>query len=340
MIMGRKNELLCSKCRKRVSYKIFKRPVKVQIKEMELEYEEYYGICDNCKSELFVPGVTDQNEERIEELYRKRKNLITISEIKKILNKYNIEKRPLSKLLGMGELTITRYMDGQLPSKKYSDYLYEILNDEQKMKSIVKKNHTIVSNKTIYKVNDAIKKCEEEKKCETIAEKIALYIIDSNRGITNLFLQKILYYIKAIGKLLVEYPIITDECEAWRFGPVFPNIYEKYKNFGKQEIILDLPVDYAKNLLTKEEKQVTDFVLNTFGIYNIWFLKDLTHMEEPWLSARNGIDEEAASNNPIDDNLIDDYFEKINKKYNLKNAEGIDQYIHDMREKMSRSANC
>ena len=36
----------------------------------------------------------------------------------------------------------------------------------------------------------------------------------------------------------------------------------------------------------------------------------------------------------------DDYFEKINKKYNLKNAEGIDQYIHDMREKMSRSANC
>ena len=150
MIMGRKNELLCSKCRKRVSYKIFKRPVKVKIKDMELEYEEYYGICDNCKSELFVPGVTDQNEERIEELYRKRKNLITISEIKKILNKYNIEKRPLSKLLGMGELTITRYMDGQLPSKKYSDYLYEILNDEQKMKSIVKKNHTIVSNKTIY----------------------------------------------------------------------------------------------------------------------------------------------------------------------------------------------
>ena len=56
MIMGRKNELLCSKCRKRVSYKIFKRPVKVKIKDMELEYEEYYGICDNCKSELFVPG--------------------------------------------------------------------------------------------------------------------------------------------------------------------------------------------------------------------------------------------------------------------------------------------
>ena len=292
------------------------------------------------KYKVFVELGLQTSNDSTGSLINRGYNSSKFTEAVSILNKYNIEKRPLSKLLGMGELTITRYMDGQLPSKKYSDYLYEILNDEQKMKSIVKKNHTIVSNKTIYKVNDAIKKCEEEKKCETIAEKIALYIIDSNRGITNLFLQKILYYIKAIGKLLVEYPIITDECEAWRFGPVFPNIYEKYKNFGKQEIILDLPVDYAKNLLTKEEKQVTDFVLNTFGIYNIWFLKDLTHMEEPWLSARNGIDEEAASNNPIDDNLIDDYFEKINKKYNLKNAEGIDQYIHDMREKMSRSANC
>ena len=333
MIMG-SNELLCSKCRRRVSYKIFKHPAKVKIKDMELEYEEYYGICDNCKSELFVPGVTDQNEERIEELYRKRKNLITIPEINKILNKYNVEKRPLSKLLGMGELTITRYLDGQLPSKKYSDYLYEILNDEQKMKNIVEKNHDLVSDKTIYKINNAIEKCEEEKKCETPAEKIALYIIDSNREITNLFLQKILYYIKAIGKLLVKHPIITDECEAWRFGPVFPTIYEKYKSFGKQEIALDLPDDYTKKLLTKEEKQVTDFVLNTFGIYNVWFLKDLTHAEEPWISARNGIAEGEASNNLIDDNLIDNYFEEVNKKYNLREAEGIDNYIHDMREKM------
>ena len=77
--------------------------LKVKIKDMELEYEEYYGICDNCKSELFVPGVTDQNEERIEELYRKRKNLITISEIKKILNKYNIEKRKLYRNITPGQ---------------------------------------------------------------------------------------------------------------------------------------------------------------------------------------------------------------------------------------------
>lgn len=134
-----KKELLCSKCRKRVSYQILKRPAKVMIKDVEIKYEEYYGVCDECKAELYVPGLDDQNEEKIEETYRKEKELITISEIKSILEKYNIEKRPLSKLLGFGELTITRYLDGQLPSKRYSDILCEILHDEQKMKVIAKK---------------------------------------------------------------------------------------------------------------------------------------------------------------------------------------------------------
>ena len=121
-----KKELLCSKCRKRVSYHIFKRPAKTIIKNIEIEYEEYYGICDECQSEIYVPGFDDRNEEVIEEEFRKKKNLITISDIKKILEKYNVEKRPLSKLLGFGELTITRYIDGQLPSAKYSDILFSI----------------------------------------------------------------------------------------------------------------------------------------------------------------------------------------------------------------------
>ena len=67
-------ELLCSKCRKRVLYHIFRRPAKTVIKD--------------------------------------------------------IEKRPLSKLLGVGELTITRYLDGQLPSVKYSNILFFIFNME------------------------------------------------------------------------------------------------------------------------------------------------------------------------------------------------------------------
>ena len=183
-----KKELLCSKCRKRVSYYISKRPAKTIIKDIEIKYEEYYGICDECKTEIFIPGLDDRNEEVIEDEFRKKKELISISDIKKILEKYNVEKRPLSKLLGFGELTITRYIDGQLPSAKYSDILFEVLRDEQKMKEYIEANKEEVSTVAVNKVIRAIEKCETEKKYDNSAEKIALYIISSGRQINLYFL--------------------------------------------------------------------------------------------------------------------------------------------------------
>lgn len=334
MSVGKK-ELLCCDCGKRSSYHIYKRPARTVIKDLEIEYEEFYGVCDQCKEELYVPGLDDQNEEEIERIYRKEKGLITVSEIKTILKKYNVEKRPLSKLLGFGELTITRYIDGQLPSKRYSDILFEIINDEQKMKEYILLNKDTVSEVTVNKVNRAIEECEKEKNITNSAEKIALYIISSGREITNLFLQKILYYVKAISILFDDKSMIAEPCEAWKFGPVFPTVYEKYKDFGKAEISINLSTEYIDHLLTDNEKKITDLVLDTFGIYNAWFLKDLTHNEEPWIAARIGLDENDASRNLMDDKIIEKYFKMMNEKYNLKTSAGIDMYIKKMKEKMN-----
>ena len=329
-----KKELLCSKCRKRVSYYISKRPAKTIIKDIEIKYEEYYGICDECKTEIFIPGLDDRNEEVIEGEFRKKKELISISDIKKILEKYNVEKRPLSKLLGFGELTITRYIDGQLPSAKYSDILFEVLRDEQKMKEYIEANKEEVSTVAVNKVIRAIEKCETEKKYDNSAEKIALYIISSGREITNLLLQKVLYYVKAISEIFEGESIILEPCEAWKFGPVFPSVYEKYREYGKQEIEINLSKEYVNELLSEKEKQVTDYVMNTFGIYNAWFLKDLTHLEEPWIAARKGLSEDDASRNQMDEEIISSYFAKINKKNNLKTIVGVEAYINDMKKEM------
>lgn len=125
-----------------------------------------------------------------------------------------------------------------------------------------------------------------------------------------------------------------EPCEAWKFGPVFPSVYEKYREFGKQEIEISLSKEYVNGLLTKQEKQVTDYVMNTFGIYNAWFLKDLTHHEEPWIAARKGLSEDDASRNLTDEEIISHYFAKINEKYDLKTVVGVEAYINDMKKEM------
>lgn len=332
------NELLCSKCRKRVSYHVCIRPATTLIKDLEIEYEESYGICDECKTELYVPGIDDRNEELIDAEYRRRKGLVSISLITALLKKYNIEKRPLSKLLGLGELTITRYIDGQLPSKRYSDILQDVFNNEQRMKMYAEKYKEEVSEGTYKKVLQAIESCEREKRFDSMAEKVALYIIASGRDVTNLFLQKILYYVKAISFLFEGTSIIPEPCEAWKFGPVFPLVYEKYKEFGKQEISIHLPDDYVKGLLSDSEQRITDFVLNTFGIYNAWFLKDLTHCEKPWLEARQGAEDSEVCRNVMQDDCIYDYFKQMNECFSLKTPEGIDLYVTEMKRKMNRES--
>ena len=125
-----------------------------------------------------------------------------------------------------------------------------------------------------------------------------------------------------------------EPCEAWKFGSVFPSVYEKYREFGKQEIKLNLSKDYISELLSEEEKTVTDFVMNTFGIYNAWFLKDLTHLEEPWIVARKSLAEDDASRNQMDEEIISNYFAKMNQMYDLKTAVGVDAYINHMKKEM------
>ena len=57
-----------------------------------------------------------------------RDRIITIEEILEILEKYNIGKKPLSLVLGWGEVTIIRYLDGSIPDKLHSDVLFSIKN--------------------------------------------------------------------------------------------------------------------------------------------------------------------------------------------------------------------
>lgn len=67
--METKKQIICGKCKKLVSYHIFTKEANITIKDIEIKYEEQYGICDECESEIFVPGLDDRNEKIIEQKY-------------------------------------------------------------------------------------------------------------------------------------------------------------------------------------------------------------------------------------------------------------------------------
>ena len=55
-------------------------------------------------------------------------------------------------------------------------------------------------------------------------------------GITNLKLQKILYFAQAAHLAVHEKPLFKEDIEAWKFGPVIPSVYRKYKKYTNTAI--------------------------------------------------------------------------------------------------------
>ena len=134
----------------------------------------------------------------------------------------------------------------------------------------------------------------------------ALYIIDALKiddiaTVTNLSLNKLLYfaqghYLAQTGELLFE-----DDVEAWNYGPVVPTVYHWCKAFGSAPIICvdDMRIEEPD----KFETAVLNDVIREYGKYSASYLVALSHADgSPWSLVK--------LNDVIPPELMLDYFTK------------------------------
>ena len=325
------NKGFCEKCNNLVEYEIKEVDEKIEIKGKEYNYKRLIGYCKNCGEEISSNEINDENLSRIDNAYRNEENIIKTEEINKILSKYKIGKKPLSKLLGWGEVTLIRYLNGDVPSKVYSDQLYKILNDEEYMSKILEENKELITEKAYNNVKKAINQLKETKfqtSIESEIEVISEYIITIGKEITPLSLQKILYYAQGFYKAFFGKFLFEDDCQAWVHGPVYVNIYEKYKEFKSANISIDIDYD-IEDIIVDEKREILDVIIKYFGYYNGKALEKMSHYETPWINARKGLLPTENSNNIINKEDIKDYFEKVKNKYDMLNILDIKKYSDD-----------
>jgi len=115
---------------------------------------------------------------------------------------------------------------------------------------------------------------------------VAKYILQQTGEITAIKLQKLVYYSQAWSLVWDEKPLFPERIEAWANGPVVPELYQVHKGaFAVNEAMFG---GEPKNL-TKDEKETIDAVIKTYGDKPSQWLSDLTHIEEPWKNAREGL---------------------------------------------------
>lgn len=114
------------------------------------------------------------------------------------------------------------------------------------------------------------------------ALEVAKYVINhehkQKREISNLRLQKLLYFVQA--KVLVETnePCFDDEFEAWDFGPVVPCVYHTYKIFGSWDLKVSGDILEIKSDISERINSIIDYCKS----FPTRQLVAITHRQDPW----------------------------------------------------------
>ena len=133
---------------------------------------------------------------------------------------------------------------------------------------------------------------------------VAAYILEKLGEITAMKLQKLAYYSQAWSLVWDEKLLFPERIEAWANGPVVPDLYEAHKGVFKiSKLSCGNP-----SLLDSLETETIDKVLEFYGDKSSQWLSDLTHKEEPWLNAREGLEPGERGNNEITHAAMAEYY--------------------------------
>ena len=114
---------------------------------------------------------------------------------------------------------------------------------------------------------------------------------------TNMKVQKLLYYAQSLHLALFDEPLFDEEIQAWCRGPVCPQVYHFYRPFKAKQ--LPIPSEEIISNISSPEKRLLEEVWQYFGRYHAYHLSGMTHLEFPWTKARKGKPPEESSTEPI-----------------------------------------
>lgn len=113
--------------------------------------------------------------------------------------------------------------------------------------------------------------------------------------LTQLKLQKLLYYAQAWHMVFLGRPIIDEQFQAWAHGPVLRSIWGRFPH-GLNPTMTQVQ---CNGTLPNDSIEVLNSVWSAYGFLNAKALEELTHQEDPWIEARAGCEPEERSENII-----------------------------------------
>ena len=120
-----------------------------------------------------------------------------------------------------------------------------------------------------------------------VANYILRYYNSKDVWISNLKLQKILYFLQAQFMVSRGYPLFSDPIRAVDWGPMIENVYHNYKIFGSASIPVIHEEKYPYDIDGKDMLLIAE-VLDYMEPYSATTLLSFIHNQPPWKNAYYG----------------------------------------------------
>lgn len=105
---------------------------------------------------------------------------------------------------------------------------------------------------------------------------------DSDDCMTNLRVNKLIYFAQAWSLVRRNVPLFSEEIQAWTYGPVVQSVYQVFKGYGRDRIQY-VHGDYSPDIFSSEELELLIDVAQCYGRFTSPALVDITHASNsPW----------------------------------------------------------
>jgi putative zinc finger/helix-turn-helix YgiT family protein len=298
MNMGRE-KVFCASCNTFVDYMIHYEDVTQKVKEDTFTLNVGVPRCVICQNEVFVEEVDQKSQEQFFNAYRDKHNIILTKDIISIRKKMKLSQRDFSRLLGLGEISISRYELGSIPSQAISTLIFS----SQKIETL----------KSMYEGNNHLMSDDGKKKIETFFAKHNSEMYTGNRPFNSKKLYELIYlltreatihqqkiYPTKMNKLLFyvdfnNYKVFNQSMTGASYlrlpyGPVLKysdyhyemNDLIKLESDDEKRWMVPKDSDFKITQLSEQEVQLALSVYAFFSRHHANDISEYSHQEKAW----------------------------------------------------------
>ncbi len=104
---------------------------------------------------IFDKELDEANIQKVYDIYRKKYNILSSQKITELRKNYGLTQKDMSHLLGWGDVTISRYENGSLPSNSHNETFIQF-KDPAFVKNLIARNGYKLSSSNIDKINNKV----------------------------------------------------------------------------------------------------------------------------------------------------------------------------------------